>query len=176
MGEFKTCIVYSMFVSLIVTGLKVFFDLVNDILSSLHFDLFNWKPLARDFVTNSSKRYCIELVPFFSTHSARVVSSTYFQMFVFATLRSLIIIINNLRPCKDKLYRSRIQFVRIYFFHLNLFYFDLLGKPSFFCRFLWCLHRINVKQSSPLLFKFEIKNRYVRLVSRNNFFTYCLPL
>ena len=97
MGEFETCIVYSMFVSLIVTGLKVFFDLVNDILSSLHFDLFNWKP-ARDFVTNSSTRYCIELVPFFSTHSVRVVSCTYFQMFVFATLRSLIFVRNNQGP------------------------------------------------------------------------------
>ena len=64
---------------------KVFSDFVNGILSSLHFDLFNWKPSALDFVTNSSTCDCIELVPFFSTHSARVVSSTYLQIFVFAT-------------------------------------------------------------------------------------------
>ena len=87
-----------MFALLVVTGSKVSYNFVNDILSSLHFDSFNWKPSARDFVTNSSKRDCIELVPFFSTHSARVVSSTYFQMFVFATLRSLIIIRNNQGP------------------------------------------------------------------------------
>ena len=87
-----------MFALLIVTGCKVFYDFVNDILSSLHFDSFNWKPSARDFVTNSSKRDCIELVPFFSTHSTRVVASTYFQMFVSATLRSLIIIRNNQGP------------------------------------------------------------------------------
>ena len=49
-----------MFALLIVTGSKVFYDFVNDILSSLHFNSFNWKPSARDFVTNSSKRDCIE--------------------------------------------------------------------------------------------------------------------
>ena len=87
-----------MFALLIVTGSKVFYDFVNDILSSLHFDSFNWKPSARDFVTNLSTRDCIELVSFFSTHSARVVSSAYFQMFVFATLRSLIITRNNHGP------------------------------------------------------------------------------
>ena len=87
-----------MFALLIVTGSKVFYDFVNDILSSLHFDSFNWKPSARDFVTNLSTRDCIELVSFFSTHSARVVSSAYFQMFVFATLRSLIITRNNQGP------------------------------------------------------------------------------
>ena len=87
-----------MFALLIVTGSKVFYDFVNDILSSLHFDSFNWKPSARDFVTNLSTCDCIELVPFFPTHLARVVSSTYFQMFVFATLRSLIIIRNNQGP------------------------------------------------------------------------------
>ena len=38
----------SMFVLLIVTGSKVFSDFMNDILSSLHFDSFNWKPSARD--------------------------------------------------------------------------------------------------------------------------------
>ena len=88
----------SMFVFLIVTGSNVFSDFVNDILSSLHFDSFNWKPSAQDFVTNSSMRDCIELVPFLSTYSTRVVSSTYFQMFMFATLRSLIIIRNNQGP------------------------------------------------------------------------------
>ena len=87
-----------MFALLIVTGSKVFYDFVNDILSSLHFDSFNWKPSARDFVTNLSTRDCIEVVSFFSTHSARVVSYAYFQMFVFATLRSLIIIRNNQGP------------------------------------------------------------------------------
>ena len=45
-----------MFVLLIVIGSKGFSDFVNDILSSLHFDLFNWKPSARDFVTNSSTK------------------------------------------------------------------------------------------------------------------------
>ena len=87
-----------MFVLLIVMGSKGFSDFVNDILSSLHFDSFNWKPSARDFVTNSLMRDCIELVPFFSTHSARVVSSTYFQMLVFVTLKSLINIRNNQGP------------------------------------------------------------------------------
>jgi len=55
LGEFETFIVHSMFILLIlliVTGFKVFSDFVNDILSSLHLDLFNWKPSARDFVTN----------------------------------------------------------------------------------------------------------------------------
>ena len=33
----------------IVTGSKVLSDFVNDILSSLHFDSFNWKPPAREF-------------------------------------------------------------------------------------------------------------------------------
>ena len=37
-----------MFVLLIVMGSKGFSDFVNDILSSLHFDSFNWKPSARD--------------------------------------------------------------------------------------------------------------------------------
>ena len=87
-----------MFALLIVAGSKVFSDFVNDILSSLHFDSFNWKPSARDFVTKSSTRHCIALVPFFSTHFPRVVSSAYFQMFVFATLRSLIIIRNTQGP------------------------------------------------------------------------------
>ena len=87
-----------MFVLLIVMCSKGFSDSVNDILSSLHFDSFNWKPSAQDFVTNSSTRDCIELVPFFFTHSARVVSSTYFQMLVFVTLKSLIIIRNNQGP------------------------------------------------------------------------------
>ena len=63
-----------MFVLLIVTGSKVLSDFVNDILSSLHFDSVYWKPSARDLVINSFTRDCIELVPFFSTHSARVVS------------------------------------------------------------------------------------------------------
>ena len=84
-----------MFVLLILIGSKILSDFVNDILSSLHFDSFNWKPSARDFITNSSTFDCIELVPFFSTHSGRAVSSKYFQMFVFATLRLLIIIRNN---------------------------------------------------------------------------------
>ena len=84
-----------MFVLLIIISSKGFSDFVNDILSSLHFDSFNWRPSAREFVTNSSTRDCIDLDPFFSTHSARVVPSTYFQMFVFATLRSLIINRNN---------------------------------------------------------------------------------
>ena len=65
----------SMFVLLIVIGSKGFSDFVNDILSFLHFDSFNWKPSARDFVTHSSTRDCIELVPFFSTHSASALSS-----------------------------------------------------------------------------------------------------
>ena len=38
----------SMFVLLIVIGSKGFSDFVNDILSFLHFDSFNWKPSARD--------------------------------------------------------------------------------------------------------------------------------
>ena len=91
----------SMFVLLIVISSKGFSDFVNDILSSIHFDSFNCKPSARDFETNSSTGDCIELVPFFSTHSARVVSSTYFQMLVFATpkvLKSLIITRNNKEP------------------------------------------------------------------------------
>ena len=65
-----------MFILLIVIGSKGFSDFVNDILTSLHFDSFNWKPSAQDFMTNSSMYDCIKLVPFFSTHSARVVSST----------------------------------------------------------------------------------------------------
>ena len=56
-----------MFILLIVIGSKGFSDFVNDILSSLHFDSFNWKPSARDFVTNSSTHDYIELDPFFPT-------------------------------------------------------------------------------------------------------------
>ena len=50
-------------------SLLVAADFVNDILSSVHFDLFNWKLSARDFVTNSSTRYCIELVRVFQALS-----------------------------------------------------------------------------------------------------------
>ena len=89
MGEFETFNVHSMFVLLIVTGSKVFSDFVNDILIFLLFDPFNWIASARDFVTNSSTRDCFELVQFFSTHSVRLVSSTYLQMCVFDTPRSL---------------------------------------------------------------------------------------
>ena len=92
-----------MFIILIVIGSKGFSDFVNDILSSLQFNLFNWKLSAQDFVTNSSMCDCIELVPFFSTLSARVVSPTYFQIFVFArSLRSLISIGNRTGPSKIK--------------------------------------------------------------------------
>ena len=90
----------SMFVLLVVIGSKVFSGFVNDILSCLHFDLLNRKPSARDFVKNQSTRDCIDLVPFFSTHSARMVSFTYFQMFVFVTLRSIIFVRNNQGPCE----------------------------------------------------------------------------
>ena len=71
---------------------------VNDILSSLHFDLFNRKPSALDFVTNSSTRDCIELVTFFSTHSEGSIIYIYFQIFVFATFRPLIIMRSNQGP------------------------------------------------------------------------------
>ena len=124
-----------MFVLLIMTGSKTFSDFVNDILSSLHFDLFNRKPSALDFVTNSSTRDCIELVPFFSINSARVVSSTYFQIFVFAILRPLNIMRSNQGPCKDKLYRSRIQFSRNFLCYMNMFHFDLLGNHHSLARF-----------------------------------------
>ena len=162
-----------MFVLLIVTGSKVFSGFVNDILSCLHFDLLNRKPSARDFIKNQSTRDCIDLVPFFSTHSVRVVSSSYFQMFVFATLRSLIFVRNNQGIASKK--PNSIHF--IYFLIEYFFSFWFLRKTIFLLQ-VSLVSTWNKCQTiiSVVIQVLQITDRWVWLDQSQELLTYCLAL
>ena len=83
---------------LITMGSKTAAGLVNEIRSSLHFDSFSWNLFWLDLVISSSTSDWIRLSFFLSTHSAIVVSSTYFHSSVLLVLISSIMRINSHGP------------------------------------------------------------------------------
>ena len=72
-------------------GAKSAADLANEIRSSLHFDSFSWNLFWLDLAISSSTSDWIRLSSFLSTHSAIVVSSTYFHSSVLLVLDGLIL-------------------------------------------------------------------------------------
>ena len=83
---------------LITMGAKSATDLANEIRSSLHFNSFSWNLFWLDLAISSSTSDWIWLSSFLSTHSAIVVSSTYFHSSVLLVLMSSIMRINSHGP------------------------------------------------------------------------------
>ncbi|XP_067027143.1 uncharacterized protein [Acropora muricata] len=80
---------------LITMGAKTAAGLANEIRSSLHFDSFSWNLFWLDLVISSLTSDWIRLSFFLSTHSAIVVSSTYFHSSVLLVLISSVMRINS---------------------------------------------------------------------------------